>query len=395
MIAGLLFATAEASDRYDALAATLPVGGVTLVEFQARLLIAAGASQIVVVVSRLTPELLGAVNRLGRRGVAVDTVRTPGEAIAKLHPLARVVWLADGLVTTGALVAMMAARDRDTLLVTASGAALERVGPDAVWAGIATIDPQRIADVAKLPADYDFASSLLRTAAQRGADQLPVPETAIRDGHGIERDSRALAAKGRAALVAALGERSNWIDRFLIAPLARLVLPPMVARGVPASGMVTVAVVTAVAGIAGLAINWPAAGLALVIAAIALFALSDVLGWLRDQSRLRAAVRWLVPGTAALAALVLGYQPGREAGGAAAIVLALALVIAAALAERAAAAVPRRTWWAVPAAYPLVLLPAAILGRPAIGLAAAGLYAVATLAAAVERLRGRAAGASG
>src|SRR3954462_13883146 len=104
MLAGLLFATADASDRHDTLAATLPVGGVTLVEFQARLLIAAGASQIVVVVSRLTPELLGAINRLARRGVSVDAVRGPTEAIAKLHPLARIVWLADGLVTTSAVV---------------------------------------------------------------------------------------------------------------------------------------------------------------------------------------------------------------------------------------------------------------------------------------------------
>ena len=97
MLAGLLFATADASDRHDTLAATLPVGGVTLIEFQARLLIAAGASQIIVVVSRLTPELLGAINRMGRRGIAVDAVRGPAEVLAKLHPLARVMWLASAV----------------------------------------------------------------------------------------------------------------------------------------------------------------------------------------------------------------------------------------------------------------------------------------------------------
>ena len=104
MLAGLLFATADASDRHDTLAATLPIGGVTLIEFQARLLIACDAAQIVVVVQRLTPELVGAIARIGKRGVAVDTVRTAAEAEAKLHPLARVVMLADGLVTTGSIV---------------------------------------------------------------------------------------------------------------------------------------------------------------------------------------------------------------------------------------------------------------------------------------------------
>ncbi len=218
MLAGLLFATADASDRHDTLAATMPVGGVTLIEFQARLLIAAGASQIIVVVSRLTPELLGAINRMGRRGIAVDAVRSPAEVLAKLHPLARVMWLADGLMTTSVMVEAMRDRDRDTLLVAATGDELERIGPSAVWAGIATIDPQRIADVVKLPADYDFASSLLRVIAQRGAEQLPLPETAVREGHGVQRDSRALAAKGRAALVAALargriGSIASWLRR--------------------------------------------------------------------------------------------------------------------------------------------------------------------------------------
>lgn len=387
MIAGLLLATTEATDRQDALVATLPVGGVTLVEFQARLLIAAGATQIVVVVSRLTPELLGAVNRIGKRGVAVDTVRTPAEAIAKLHPLARVVWLADGLVTTGAVIETMAARDRDTLLTTPAGEALERLSPDAVWAGVATIDPQRIADVARLPADYDFASSLLRVVAQKGAEQLPLPEAALRDGHGVQRTTTALAARGRAALVAALGARSNWVDRFLVAPLARLTLPPLIARGVPAFGMLSLAVVMALGGVAALALNWPASGMAATAAAVALFALSDVLAWLRDERRLCQIVRWATPGDAALATMLFGHQAALDAGNQVSLVLAIGVVAIGALAERAASATARAMWWATPNAYPLLLLIAAIAGRPAIGLAAAALYAAVTLGGAIERLR--------
>ena len=80
MLAGLLFATHETEDRPDRLVATLPFGGVTLIEYQARLLIGAGASQIILVATRPTPELLGAISRIGRRGVAVDAVRTAAEA---------------------------------------------------------------------------------------------------------------------------------------------------------------------------------------------------------------------------------------------------------------------------------------------------------------------------
>ena len=100
MIAGLLFAHRETDDgagpATGRLTATLPFGGVTLIEYQARLLVAAGATHIVVLVARLTPELLGAVTRIGRRRVAVDAVRSLEEAAGKLHPLARVLMLADG-----------------------------------------------------------------------------------------------------------------------------------------------------------------------------------------------------------------------------------------------------------------------------------------------------------
>jgi hypothetical protein len=389
MLAGLLFATADASDRHDTLAATLPVGGVTLIEFQARLLIAAGASQIIVVVSRLTPELLGAINRLGRRGIAVDAVRGPAEVLAKLHPLARVMWLADGLMTTSVMIEAMRDRDHDTLLVAPTGDELERIGPSAVWAGIATIDPQRIADVVKLPADYDFASSLLRVIAQRGAEQLPLPDTAVREGHGVQRDSRALAAKGRAALVAALGTRTNWVDRFLVAPLAKLALPPLVARGVPPVALAGLGGLFGVGGLAAITIGWTASGMAAIVLALALLALADVLAWLRDERALGTILHWSTPVAVALATLLLGQRVGFLAASATPPLLALATVLAGALAERAANVVTRPWWWAVPAAYPLILLPATLIGYPVWGLAVAASYAAVTLAFVMETLRAR------
>ena len=108
MLAGLLFATHEAIDRPATLTATLPLGGATLIEAQARALVELGASQIVVVVARMTPELLGALGRIGRRGVAVDPVRSATEAAEKLHPLARVLVLADGLIASAGTIAPLA-----------------------------------------------------------------------------------------------------------------------------------------------------------------------------------------------------------------------------------------------------------------------------------------------
>jgi hypothetical protein len=52
--------------------------------------------------------------------------------------------------------------------------------------------------------------------------------------------------------------------------------------------------------------------------------------------------------------------------------------------------VSRLRWWGTPAAYPLLLLPFAVAGYPAIGLAAACAYAFVSLAAAIEGSRGKA-----
>ena len=198
MLAGLLLATHDADDSPGMLTATLPFGGVTLIEYQARLLIAAGAAQIVGMVARLTPELLGAITRIGRRGVTVDTVRSAVEAAEKLHPLARVLMLADGLTTTPDIVASLAREGGDALLVVAEdqgGSTYERVGAGAAWAGIARLDPRRIAELAALPRDYDVQSTLVRLASQARAVHVLLDATAIRQGHGI--DHRAGARRGR------------------------------------------------------------------------------------------------------------------------------------------------------------------------------------------------------
>ena len=199
-------------------------------------------------------------------------------------------------------------------------------------------------------------------------------------------------AKGRAALIAALGARKSWIDRFLIAPLARLALPPLVARGVPAVTLVAGGMIAGIGGLAALVAGWAAAGLAAVVVSVALLALSEVLAWLRDERWLIATAKWSTPALVALATILVGRQAGLDAGSATAPLLALSAVIAGALAERAAASVRRRLWWATPPVYPLVLLSATIAGQPLIGLAAAAVYAIATLTHAVEQLRARIAG---
>ena len=388
MLAGLLFATHDADERPDRLAATLPFGGVTLIEYQARLLIAAGVSQIVVVVARLTPELLGAINRIGRRGVTVDAVRTANEASEKFHPLARILMLADGLITTQGVVQLLAGEGEDALMVVdeaESGQDYERVGGRMAWAGVARIDPRRLAEVAALPRDYDMQSALIRLAAQAQAAHMLLPPGAVRDGHGIEYRSQAMATRGRAVLASIVSDRTGWFDRMVLAPIARLTLPGLVARHVSAGAVGAGSVAVGLGGLSAIGFGWMGSGM--VAAWLAGIGLSTAatLAALRDDATVERGFGLAVDILPALAVLVLGYVVGNATGDGTALTAAIAAVVIGALGERAVDR--RRTWWGRPPVYLLVATVATIVGLPVVGIAAAAVYAAATSAAAIDDLR--------
>ncbi len=390
MLAGLLFATHDALDRPDALTATLPFGGTTLIEFQARTLVELGASQIIILVSRLTPELLGAISRIGRRGVAVDPVRSAAEASEKLHPLARLLVLADGLITSAGMVAPLAGEGPDALLVvegSAAPAGFERVGGNAAWAGVARLAPARVVDVTRLPRDYDMQSALVRVAEQARAAHMLLPRGALADGHGIEHRAAAIAEHGRAILAASVAHRTAWFDRWLIAPVARIALPRLVERAAPSLALAAGAAVAGVAGVAALVLGHASVGLLLLLLAVFPLALGSTLSRLRDETAMALAQEVASAVLAVAGVLLLGRAVDVGTGRAGASIVAIALVVVAALAERAALPRLRRRWWATPPAYLLLLLPFAGLHWPVLGLVVAAVYATATLAAAIEALR--------
>ncbi|WP_242138837.1 MULTISPECIES: hypothetical protein [unclassified Sphingomonas] len=383
MLAGLIFTTEDADDRPGTLAGTLPFGGLTLVEFQARLLAAAGATQIILVVSRMTPELLGVIGRIGRRGGSVDAVRSAQDAVAKLHPLARVLIVADGVVTSGDIIQSLASAGHDTIVICdPDDHRYERVSAKAAWAGLALLDGKRVAEVAAMPRDYDFQSTLLRVAAQAGAEQVRLdPRDAPK--HAIERSADALTRRGTSTVAALVAKPVRWAERFLLAPLVRLSLPPLMARLVPTLAPLTLAGALSVAALGVIVARHPVIGLMLAAVALVAASVATALGWVREENRIAAVAMHARSGIVALVVLAIGVRADPVAGTS----LAGGLIVAGALLERAALPALLRRWWASPAAYLVILLPLVVIGWPLIGLAAAGLYAAGTLAAAIEAFR--------
>jgi hypothetical protein len=389
MLAGLLFANAEAPDRPGRLAATLPFGGLTLIEFQARALIAAGATQLIVAVTRVTPELLGALGRIRRRGVAVDPVRNAQEAAEKLHPLARILMLADGLVTSDRTIEALAVDGGDALLVLpadAAGGGWERVGGQMVWAGVARLEPQRVTELARLPVDYDMQSALLRLAEQAGAVHVALSPDSVRQGHGIEHRAGGLAARGRLVLAGLVAGRRGWFDRFVAGPLARWTLPPLVDHGASGALVGGVGATLGVAGLIGILAGWVGTGAVVALAGCLVLELGTALSGLRDESRLEQAQVLAVRAIPAAVVLAMGIVTFREGSGAGPV-LAIAAVASAVLAIRSAPGLTPLRWWGTPPAYLLLAGAGALLVGPVTGLALTAGYAAATLGSAIERWR--------
>jgi hypothetical protein len=391
MLAGLIFAIEEAEDRPGTLAATLPFGGMTLLEYQVRLLAGVGAERVLVAVGQMPPVLIAAVNRAAKRGVPVEIVRSAEEASEKVDPNSHVLVIADGLVTTDPVIEHMAAEEGEVLLVTAdpnSPSAIERVDMRDSWAGIARVTGEQLGEIAQMPADYDFQSALLRVAVQAGASHAMLTRDWERSGHLVVLDSRTLATRSNVVLTALTERRTNWADRFVFTGLARLVLARLTERGVPEWALTIAGGVTGLASLVAIPWGWEGIGLAGSVVAALLFATGAALAALVGESKRAGQLELTVTVMFAAAVLSVGGSQRLVTGEWTPLVLALAIVGCQILVERAP--VKQRRWWASPAAHLLLLTPFALASYAEAGLAILAAYAFTSLAAAVEASREKA-----
>lgn len=391
MLAGLIFAIEEASDRPGSLVATLPFGGMTLLEYQVRLLGGAGAQHVLVAVGRMTPALLAAVNRASKRDLTVEIVRSAEEAAEKIGEEARVLVMADGLVTTDPVMDRMGADGPEALLVTDdadSPAAIERLDMRDCWAGVARISIGQLRQIAQMPDDYDFQSALLRIAAQSGADHVPLTAGWLRSGHAVEHSAEGLAARNTGVLAALTERRTDWADRWVFTRIARMALPELVARNIPGWALIGVAGVLALLSFIAIAYDWEGIGLIVSLLSAASLATGGAMAALRGEERRARMIEWALLALFGGVALGTGWMERARLDTTTPLVLAAVALAAQFVIERAPSR--HRRWWASPSAHLLLLAPFALAGLIQFGLGAAAVYAFITLAAAVEGTREKA-----
>lgn len=246
----------------DALRATLPLVGRTLIEHQARQAARAGAGHVIILVERLPAALIAAIDRLRRGGISVEIARSVDDAADRVHPDEALLLIADGCIAGQGAIDRLAASKAPTLLTLADEPGremFERIDAAARWAGVALIDGALLRDTAAMLGDWDLESTLLRRAVQEGAARLSVFAAEERSGPAGLPIIAGSPARLGAVETYLVGESRSWGEgwpaRFIFRPiegpamrllLGRVSEPYWLAAG--AAGLALLAVASAAAG---------------------------------------------------------------------------------------------------------------------------------------------------
>ena len=379
-LAALIYAYHDAADAPGGLRATLPLAGRTLVERQARLAAAAGATPVVILVERLPAELVAAIDRMRSEGVSAIVARSVEDAAEAVRAEDGLLVFADGLLAEDSHVSRFAGTRAPAVLTLPENGLddrFERIDADTRWAGLALLDGDLLRRTAARLQDWDLQSTLLRRAVQEGARQVAVRGDAS-DAPVVIAQRAADLAAAHARIVSGAGTaRDDWASRYLLAPIeasaSRALMPSSIT---PAWLYVGAGALTALGGVLFLQ-GWLLVGLAMLLLATPLDGIAERLAAMRLQpggegSLPARALPWLSAG--ALGALSYSLAETRGWGCLALAVTTIAF-LAALFFETKGRRLPERLFFAERKGMSWLMLPFAVTGAWVSGLGVLAAYA--------------------
>ena len=356
------------------LRATLPLAGRTLIERQARIAAAAGASRIVIVVERMPAELSAAVDRLRADLPGLSVARSAEEAAEAIDASDRLLLVADGAVLDAEELDRLALAEGPAVLTVPDagyGELHERIDAESRWGGLVAMEGSLLRETATMLRDWDLQSTLLRRALQKGARHVAAERpVAMVDGR-----AQLAALEQRILLNASESDRS-WAARML-APLERLATHYLMDSPIGAPGLGLAASVLGALAITAFVYHFPSVGIGLLILATPLEGLAMRLAHLRMQDE--AARGWwthLLPvlGSAALIALAYALAPEQGWGMVLMAFMTIAFLIALGI-ETEGRRIRGTTWLAERRGMIWIMLPFAIFDLWGAGVATLFAYA--------------------
>ncbi len=357
-----------------------PVLGVPLCEFQIRRAVAAGARHIVVLVERISADLLAATDRLRRDGIGVDIARNLGDAIDYVHPDDRVLLIGIRCFVDHDMLTTLADAGAPLVLtapVAHAAPSWEIVDGTRRWTGWAAFDSTALRQVGAMVGDWELAPTVLRYLLQNGAQMVaadaevvaPLDRAADREALG----RRLLAVVGGSAT----GAGGHWMVR----PVARLLAGLAGERGLRSLWLEGVALVIAAAAVVMAMFGLVSIAALLAVATHLCAGTGEVLRRAVDSAaRTRRALIWAVGGTTAVVIVLAGVTETAATGQWGCALLAFIIVIMLALTGSFAITPEDSAWLADAPSALLLLVLGGTLGAPLGALGGVALHATASVA---------------
>ena len=382
-LAAILSATAPCSDRPDGLRAQLIFAAQTLIEYQARQAVQAGADQIFVMVAAVTPALSRLVDRLASDGVQVHLVRDMAGLIRQLPRESDVLLLADGMIVDQKYILELGSSTGNTLLVAADDALtaqLERVDASDRWAGAARVAPRTLFNTLDLIGDWDLVLTVLRATVQSNPRRIAVSAADVSEGRVVLVDTQAAADLVGTSLAAprSARETGGGIEQYVLHPLAVFGARRLLRMQIAADHILWTAIGTAALGLLCIVPGWTYAALLLFLASLLAGMVAQQVADMGRHGPRHTLVELVPAGLIAMGLAWLGAHWGAPDDG---LHLAiLCVVMAAAIRKRRTAPLPG---WALmtPGSATVLLLLGLVVGRAVTALAFCALLAIASVSA--------------
>ncbi|HZV17323.1 MAG TPA: hypothetical protein VFF84_01365 [Sphingobium sp.] len=252
--------------------ALIEFGGQPLVEFQARIAIAAGADHILIQTDAVTTDLAQLVDRLtGERQASVALVRDMLSLSRGLAPADRILLIAENMLIPTEAVVALAGQPPPAMLTLPSApttSGFERIDAEAMWAGALLLPGEAVLATLDMLGEWDLGLTVLRRAVQMNAERIMLPPELVMDGqlgalHSQQSADAALQVLADRETRAVAGE-GDGLQRVL-AMVSRPLLHELVRRQIEPARLTGITLVLGILGLALGIAGFPVPGLVLAL----------------------------------------------------------------------------------------------------------------------------------
>ena len=379
------------------LAPDLRFGGQSLVEYQARQALAAGADELIIYADAASADLMQATDRLSREtDVPISLVSNASTFAQRLTGEDRVLMLGERMILPQDAIDALAEERETTLLVTPSTADtghFERVDATHMWAGGALLSVATVLCTVEMIGEWDLVLTLLRCAVQQQAYRMEMPSALVSSGALMLVREQADADNALDAMAAAHAEaergRANILE-IALEPAGRRLVSELARREIDPTRLNQGAGALAVAAALAITLDWSILAVLLALLGSAVLVLGTRSG---DIAMRPPAAQWLGLLVKGAGLTVLAGIGGRLAGGDALALMGVGLpLLLVALISWVADDLAEMPRWATRArpsvALALVVaLLCSIVGSPGIAFVLIGLLAFITVIFQMMQIR--------